>query len=170
MQGGIKGGNLGYQKQYDLIDIHVMTELYNKTSEREKRRSLRNNMPPAEKIVWERLRNRQVEGCKFRRQYSIDVFVVDFYATELKLAIEIDGDSHFQDGAQVYDYERQSFLESTGSLPIAEDYPSLTLPFARGGNLISIFPALQCRTQSNFPPFQGGIKGGNLIYKQVIYR
>ena len=59
-----------------------MTELYNKTSEREKRRLLRNNMPPAEQIVWERLRNRQVEGCKFRRQYSIDVFVVDFYATE----------------------------------------------------------------------------------------
>jgi very-short-patch-repair endonuclease len=98
-----------------LIDIHAMTELYNKTSEREKRRLLRNNMPPAEQIVWERLRNRQVEGCKFRRQYSIDVFVVDFYATELKLAIEIDGDSHFQDRVQVYDYERQSFLESKGT-------------------------------------------------------
>ena len=87
-----------------------MTELYNKTSEKEKRRSLRNNMPPAEKIVWEKLRNRQIEGCKFRRQYSIDRFVIDFYAPELKLAIEIDGDSHFQDGAQVYDYELQSFL------------------------------------------------------------
>ena len=92
-----------------------MTELYNKTSEKEKRRSLRNNMPPAEKIVWEKLRNRQIEGCKFRRQYSIDRFVIDFYAPELKLAIEIDGDSHFQDGAQVYDYERQSFLESSGT-------------------------------------------------------
>ena len=92
-----------------------MTELYNKTSEKEKRRSLRNNIPPAEKIVWEKLRNRQIKGCKFRRQYSIDVFVVDFYAPELKLAIEIDGDSHFRDGAQIYDYERQSFLESKGT-------------------------------------------------------
>ncbi|MDZ7968553.1 MAG: endonuclease domain-containing protein [Nostoc sp. DedSLP03] len=92
-----------------------MTELYNKTSEKEKRRSLRNNMPSAEKIVWERLKNRQIDGCKFRRQYSIDVFVVDFYCPELKLAIEIDGDSHFQEGAQVYDYERQCFLESKGT-------------------------------------------------------
>jgi very-short-patch-repair endonuclease len=106
LQGGIKGGNL---------NIYLMTELYNKTSEKEKRRSLRNNMPPAEKIVWEKLRNRQIEGCKFRRQYSIDRFVIDFYAPELKLVIEIDGDSHFQDGAQVYDYERQSFLESSGT-------------------------------------------------------
>ncbi|MEH2173445.1 endonuclease domain-containing protein [Nostoc sp.] len=92
-----------------------MTELYNKTSEKEKRRSLRNNMPSAEKIVWEKLKNRQIYGCKFRRQYSIDVFVVDFYCPELKLAIEIDGDSHFQEGVQVYDYERQCFLESKGT-------------------------------------------------------
>ncbi|MBD2384370.1 endonuclease domain-containing protein [Cylindrospermum sp. FACHB-282] len=92
-----------------------MTELYNKTSEKEKRQFLRNNMPPAEKIVWEKLRRQQIEGCKFRRQYSIDVFVVDFYSPELKLAIEIDGDSHFQNGAQAYDYERQSFLESKGT-------------------------------------------------------
>jgi very-short-patch-repair endonuclease len=105
LQGGIKGGNL---------NIYLMTELYNKTSEKEKRRSLRNNMPPAEKIVWEKLRNRQIEGCKFRRQYSIDRFVIDFYAPELKLAIEIDGDSHFQDGAQVYDYCRQGI--SPGSM------------------------------------------------------
>jgi very-short-patch-repair endonuclease len=92
-----------------------MTELYNKTSEREKRRLLRNNIPLAERIVWEKLRGRQVEGCKFRRQYSIGAFVIDFYAPELRLAIEIDGDSHFRDGAQAYDYERQVFLESKGT-------------------------------------------------------
>ena len=92
-----------------------MTELYNQTSEREKRRLLRNNMPQAEQIVWVKLRGRQIEGCKFRRQYSIDAFVVDFYNAELKLAIEIDGDSHFRDGAQVYDAEREAFLASKGT-------------------------------------------------------
>jgi very-short-patch-repair endonuclease len=92
----------------------MMTKLYNKSSEKEKRRSLRHNIPPAEKIIWERLRNRQIEACKFRRQYSIDVFVIDFYAPELKLALEIDGDSHFQDGIEAYDYQRQSFIESKG--------------------------------------------------------
>ena len=89
-----------------------MTELYNKTSEREKRRSLRNNMPQAEKVIWAKLRNRQIEECKFRRQYSVAAFVMDFYAPELKLGIEIDGESHFREGAQQYDYERQVFLES----------------------------------------------------------
>jgi very-short-patch-repair endonuclease len=91
-----------------------MTELYNKTSEKEKRQRLRNNMPPAEKIIWAKLRNRQIEECKFRRQYSVGAFVIDFYAPELKLAIEIDGPSHFQAGAPEYDRDRQLFLESKG--------------------------------------------------------
>ena len=65
-------------------------------------------MPPAEQLVWARLKGKQVENCKFRRQYSVGAFVVDFYAVEIKLAIEIDGDSHFSDGAEVADGERQS--------------------------------------------------------------
>lgn len=92
-----------------------MTELYNRSSEKIKRQSLRNNMPPTEKILWEKLRRRQIEGCKFRRQYSIGAFVVDFYAPELKLAIELDGESHFVDGAQTYDQERDAFLVSKGT-------------------------------------------------------
>jgi very-short-patch-repair endonuclease len=92
-----------------------MTELYNKSSEREKRRILRKDMPRAEILVWERLRDRQIEGCKFRRQYSIGVFVVDFYAPELKLALEIDGASHFEEGIPEYDRERQIFLEGKGT-------------------------------------------------------
>ena len=92
-----------------------MTKLYNQSSERDKRRSLRNNMPPAEKLLWAKLRGRQVEGCKFRRQYSIGPFVVDFYGPELKLAIEVDGESHSGAYAQTYDAERQAFLESKGT-------------------------------------------------------
>jgi very-short-patch-repair endonuclease len=92
-----------------------MTELYNKASEKVKRQLLRNQMPLAEQIVWERLRGKQVAGCKFRRQYSIDGFVIDFYAPELKLAIEIDGESHNGEQAQAYDAERQMFLESKGT-------------------------------------------------------
>ncbi len=65
-------------------------------------------------MIWERLRNRQVDGYKFRRQYSVGAFVVDFYCPELKLAIEVDGDSHLRDGAPEYDVERQLFLEAKG--------------------------------------------------------
>jgi very-short-patch-repair endonuclease len=91
-----------------------LTQLYNKVSERYKRRSLRSNMPKAEALVWARLRDRQVEGCKFRRQYSVGAFVVDFYCPELKLAVEIDGPSHSRDGVPEYDTERQLFLEGKG--------------------------------------------------------
>ena len=92
-----------------------MTKLYNKTSEKDKRQSLRNNMPPAEQLVWARLKGKQIENCKFRRQYSVGVFAIDFYAVEIKLAIEIDGDSHFTDGAEVADRERQcSILQRRG--------------------------------------------------------
>ena len=92
-----------------------MTKLYNKTSELQKRRTLRNNITPAETKIWAKLKGRQLEDCKFRRQYSIGAFVVDFYAPELKLAIEIDGDSHFHPDAIEYDRERQLFLEAKGT-------------------------------------------------------
>ncbi|BAY84884.1 hypothetical protein NIES267_43820 [Calothrix parasitica NIES-267] len=91
-----------------------MTEIYNKKSEKDKRRKLRQDIVKAEKIIWNRIRNRQIEDCKFRRQYSVDKFVIDFYNPILKLAIEIDGESHFQEGAAEYDKERQIYIESLG--------------------------------------------------------
>ena len=91
-----------------------MTQIYNKKSEKEKRRKLRQDIVKAEKIIWDKIRNRQIEDCKFRRQYSVDKFVIDFYCPILKLAIEIDGESHFKDGMAEYDRERQSYIESLG--------------------------------------------------------
>ncbi|SKB12466.1 conserved hypothetical protein [Planktothrix sp. PCC 11201] len=77
-----------------------MTELYNRNSEKEKRQFLRNNMTAAEQKLWLQLKGKQLENCKFRRQYSVSQFIIDFYSPEIKLAIEVDGDSHFQEGAQ----------------------------------------------------------------------
>jgi very-short-patch-repair endonuclease len=91
-----------------------MTRLFNRTSEKEKRRALRINMPEPEKRIWNRLRSRQVNGHKFRRQYSIGKFIVDFYCPEAKLAIEIDGDSHFTERQRLYDIARQEYIESKG--------------------------------------------------------
>jgi very-short-patch-repair endonuclease len=91
-----------------------MTEIFNKVEELEKRRSLREEMPKAEALVWQRLRRKQVEGFKFRRQYSVDAYVVDFYCSELRLVIEIDGNSHLQGDAPAYDIARQTLLESLG--------------------------------------------------------
>ena len=91
-----------------------MTIAYNKSGALLKRRMLRNNMPAAEIMLWSRLKGRQLSGFKFRRQYSVQHFVIDFYCPKLKLAIEVDGDSHFVGSADAYDRERQAIIESFG--------------------------------------------------------
>jgi very-short-patch-repair endonuclease len=68
---------------------------------------------PAENLLWQKvLRSRQFHGYKFHRQKPIGPYVVDFYCAELKLAIEIDGDSHAEQPD--YDAQRTAFLESRG--------------------------------------------------------
>ncbi|MBI5700205.1 endonuclease domain-containing protein [Candidatus Saganbacteria bacterium] len=91
-----------------------MTKIYNRTKDKEKRKLLRQNMTDAEKIMWNILRKRQLFNHRFRRQYSIRGFVVDFYCPQIKTAIEIDGDYHLETDAKIYDKERQKLLESLG--------------------------------------------------------
>jgi very-short-patch-repair endonuclease len=90
-----------------------MTKLYNKKSEQEKRRQLRNTMTYCEKIVWMYLRKKQF-GYRFLRQYSVDKYVVDFYCPKLKLVVEIDGDVHDLPEQKEYDEKRQKELEEFG--------------------------------------------------------
>ncbi len=75
---------------------------------------LRRNMTPAEVILWSQLKGKQLLGYKFRRQYSIGSYVLDFYCPELKLAIEIDGGGHFHPDAQKEDAERQKYVQQFG--------------------------------------------------------
>ena len=91
-----------------------MTEFFNREDEKPKRRELRNSMPRAEVVLWSRLKGRQLLGCKFRRQYGVGAFVIDFYSPEIKLGIELDGDSHFEEGRREYDQRRQAFIEAFG--------------------------------------------------------
>jgi very-short-patch-repair endonuclease len=57
-------------------------------------RELRQKLTPLEKILWSRLRNRQLSGLKFRRQHPLGPFIVDFYCAAHRLAVEIDGGIH----------------------------------------------------------------------------
>ncbi len=91
-----------------------MTILYNTTELKQRRRNLRKSQPTPETLVWNLLRNRQISGYKFRRQYSVGPFVVDFYCPECKLAIEIDGDSHYGPAAVIKDRNRQDYMEKLG--------------------------------------------------------
>jgi very-short-patch-repair endonuclease len=91
-----------------------MTQHFNRTSEKVKRRLLRKNMPRAEALIWAKLKGKEMLGYKFRRQYSVGRYIVDFYCPRLKLAVEIDGDSHYQKGSEDSDKHRQAFIESFG--------------------------------------------------------
>jgi very-short-patch-repair endonuclease len=91
-----------------------MTEFFNREAEKERRRQLRQSMPAAEVMLWKCLRDRRMLGCKFRRQYGVGTFLIDFDSVEIKLGIELDGESHFHDRAQEYDQKRQKFIESFG--------------------------------------------------------
>lgn len=75
----------------------------------EKARYLRKESTKAEQILWKELRNKKL-GIKFRRQHPMDRFILDFYAPEIKLVIELDGLAHKKN--KEYDKERTKHLES----------------------------------------------------------
>jgi very-short-patch-repair endonuclease len=75
-------------------------------------KELRQEMTNAEKVLWQRLRNHQLGGFKFRRQAPMGHFIADFYCAECKLTIEIDGDIHDLQAKQ--DKMRTEEMESFG--------------------------------------------------------
>ena len=68
----------------------MSTEIHNRSALKENRRTLRNNMTPAESALWKVLQKSQLDGRKFRRQHSVDGHILDFYCPSEKLAIELD--------------------------------------------------------------------------------
>jgi len=75
-------------------------------------RHLRQNLTPAERKLWNALRNRQLNDWKFYRQYPLGLYVADFFCRPLKLAIEIDGDVHAAHTGR--DLKRDAHLQSKG--------------------------------------------------------
>ncbi len=92
-----------------------MTLLKNKSKLLFRRRELRHKQTQEEKILWEVIRNRKL-GFKFRRQYSVGGYVLDFYCPEVKLAIELDGSQHFEKENLEYDEDRTDYLEVLGCI------------------------------------------------------
>ena len=91
---------------YQIID--------NRIELKGRRKELRNKSTQAEKHLWKYLQKSQLADCKFRRQVSIDSYVVDFLCNEKKLVIELDGEYHFEKETIEYDKKRTKFLESLG--------------------------------------------------------
>ena len=94
-----------------------------RTSPLTKARRLRTNQTPAEAAFWELVRKRRVDGWKFTRQYVIPHdgehtagrnYIVDFYLSELRLCVEIDGGIHLDVVQTDYDRAREASLRSMG--------------------------------------------------------
>jgi very-short-patch-repair endonuclease len=85
-----------------------MKRLKNNSELKVKRQELRRNQTESEKLVWAKLRNRQLGGFKFFRQYSVGPYILDFYCPEIKIAMEIDGGQHEEN--KNYDNQRTIYL------------------------------------------------------------
>ena len=80
----------------------------------ERARELRRGSTAAERKIWYWLRHRYLGGHKFRRQHPIDDYILDFYSPELKLCVEVDGQSHDTESSVRYDAERTRKLTTHG--------------------------------------------------------
>ena len=77
-------------------------------------RNLRKNQTDAERNLWYYLRNRRLNGIKFKRQQLIGPYIVDFVSIQEKLIIELDGSQHSEKIAAKYDTARTNYLQKNG--------------------------------------------------------
>ena len=129
-----------------------MTFLFNKNSLILRRRQLRSKMTNAELLLWSELKNKKVQGYRFKRQFSIDSFVVDFYCPKLKLVIEVDGNIHLKKEEIKYDDYRQNKLQALG----------LKVLRFTNDEVINDLKIVLERIKENLfsPPYEGGDKEG----------
>jgi very-short-patch-repair endonuclease len=89
-------------------------KIFNKKQLKDNRKNLRGNSTSAEAVLWNLLKNKQLAGRKFRRQQSINNYIVDFYCHSEKMIIELDGNPHGDYIAIERDSGRDSLLEKGG--------------------------------------------------------
>jgi very-short-patch-repair endonuclease len=103
-------GELEEQQQRKIGSWRTSAQLWEKLKPLV--RQMRHEPTPAENHLWQHLRNKQLLGYRFRRQHSIDRFIVDFYCAKARLIVEVDGAIHQY--TQKEDVIRQEFLETQG--------------------------------------------------------
>jgi very-short-patch-repair endonuclease len=81
---------------------------------KERSRQLRGDLTKAERLLWSKIRMRQIEECWFYRQKPIGKYVADFYCPRAKLVIEVDGGQHFAKEKVEYDRIRDEYMGSLG--------------------------------------------------------
>ncbi len=91
-----------------------MDRLFNRTHQKPTRRRLRSHGTPAEAALWTRLKRRRLGGRRFRRQFGVGPYVLDFYCPAEQLAVELDGAVHEDPARAAYDVARTRDLARLG--------------------------------------------------------
>ena len=84
--------------------------VFNKLLSKARRQNLRKTSTDAERKLWSRLRNKQLNGLKFFRQYGVGLYILDFYCPAIRLVVEVDGSQH-ADARKNYDEKRTKYLK-----------------------------------------------------------
>jgi len=116
----------------------------------ERARELRAKQTPAEELLWELLRDRQLCDAKFRRQHQFGDYLCDFYCHEAKLVIECDGSPHETSSRIQHDAKRDAYLRSQG----------LTVPRFTNDRVINEVPAILNEIALHLPSTSGRGAGG----------
>lgn len=99
-------------KKRTTLSSGVVALQYVAEHKKEQARRLRRESTPAEKKLWHFIRNRKVEGLKFRRQQVIEGFIADFFCEEIKLAVEVDGGIHNDKEQKKIDEHREKVFSA----------------------------------------------------------
>ena len=77
-------------------------------------RELRKNMTDAERLLWRRVRGKQIHGSQFYRQKALGNYIVDFYCPAAGLVVEVDGEQHYSESGREKDLTRDRYLKTVG--------------------------------------------------------
>lgn len=91
-----------------------MTRFYNRPILKSRRKELRNESTKAEIFLWLHLQKSKLKGRKFRRQYSVGNYILDFYCVKEKLCVELDGSQHEDKEQKEHDEARTKYLSEFG--------------------------------------------------------
>ena len=92
------------------LNTSYISKRHNQQEQTLLRKTLRNNATAPEALLWMKLKGKQIDGLKFRRQFGVGPYVIDFYCPELRLGIELDGEIHNRFDTEMHDNIRTAFL------------------------------------------------------------
>jgi very-short-patch-repair endonuclease len=113
-------------------------------------KQLRRALTPPEARLWVALKGRQLCGLHFRKQHSVGPYVLDFYCSEVALAVEVDGQQHWADTQAVHDQHRDWWLGERGvrtlrvsAEAVRIDLDTVLLAIAEAAGRAASHPALE---------------------------